>query len=85
VTRRLEADMMGIVRSRHLNPSPAEPDPHVAADDTWAPCPTRYEDTRGRHRCKCECKDRTGRHRAVHTLDGDGRCIFCDKRQRARG
>lgn len=65
-----------LTRRSHLHPVQIIP----ASDETpgeWAPCRTLYKSGRA---CACKCVDTEGYHRAKHSPDSDGRCIFCDRR-----
>lgn len=39
----------------------------VAEEDAYAPAPSG-----------CVCRSRSGYMRRAHTVDADGRCVFCD-------
>ena len=74
--------MSQLARRSHLHPAPIVP---ASDEGSWAPCRTRF--TRrprlSKRECACACIDSLGYHRAKHTLDGDGKCIFdCDGRVR---
>ena len=67
--------MSQLARRSHLHPVPIIP----ASDETpgeWAPCRRLY---RSKRACGCHCVSSTGYHRPAHSLDSDGRCIFCDQ------
>ena len=46
---------------------PIERSCYVHEDDAFAPAPAG-----------CVCRSRSGYMRRAHTVDADGRCVFCD-------